>query len=88
MTYQLSTNAQLLSIHESDLGRIRPGVFTNMSNIGRLSLVNNKIDAIDSFEITANNRLKQFHFIGNHLLDLPPTRAFRIQGTVQYTLGQ
>jgi len=51
-----------------------------MSNIGRLSMVNNKIDAIDSLEITANNRLKQLHFIGNHLLDLPPTRSFRIQG--------
>jgi hypothetical protein len=74
---------QLLSIQESDLGVIRPGVFTNMSNIGRLSLTNNKIDAIESFELTADNRVRQFHFIGNHVLDLPHGRAIRIRGITQ-----
>ncbi|KAK4025872.1 hypothetical protein OUZ56_014913 [Daphnia magna] len=73
-------HVQLLSIQESDLGVIRPGVFTNMSNIGRLSLTNNKIDAIESFELTADNRVRQFHFIGNHVLDLPHGRAIHIQG--------
>ncbi|KAI9563289.1 hypothetical protein GHT06_010747 [Daphnia sinensis] len=73
-------HVQLLSIQESDLGVIRPGVFTNMSNIGRLSLTNNKIDAIEAFELTADNRVRQFHFIGNHVLDLPHGRAIHIQG--------
>lgn len=71
---------------ESDLGTIRPGVFTNMTNIGRVSFVNNKIDAIDSLELNAANRVRQFHFIGNHLLDLPAPRSVRIHGVGNVTV--
>lgn len=70
----------MLSIQESDLGTIRANVFTNMTNVGRVSFVNNKIDAIEALELTPANRVRQFHFIGNHLLDLPPGRAVRIHG--------
>jgi len=42
-----------------------------MSHIGRLSLLNNKIDAIEQLQLTASNDIKSFHFVGNHLLDIP-----------------
>jgi Leucine-rich repeat (LRR) protein len=73
-------NVQVLTIQESDLGTIRKDVFTNMSNVGRLILQNNKIDMIEELAITPQNRVKSLHMVGNHLLDIPPSSAIRIEG--------
>ena len=55
-----------------------------MSNIERLSFVNNKIDAIEQLELTASNRIKSFHFVGNHLLDIPMTKDINIDGKAHH----
>lgn len=79
---------QLLSIQESDLGVIKPNIFTNMTNIGRVSFTNNKIDGIDSLKLTADNRVRQFHFIGNHVLNLSHGRTINIKGKSVYIITE
>lgn len=73
-------NAQLLTIQESDLGTIQRNAFANMTNISRLSLLNNKIDKIEEIHITAQNRITSLHLIGNHVLDIPPSASLKING--------
>ena len=84
----LSVLDQLLSIQESDLGVIKPNIFTNMTNIGRVSFTNNKIDGIDSLKLTADNRVRQFHFIGNHVLNLSHGRTINIKGKSVYIITE
>ena len=54
------------------MGVIGAEAFTNMTNVTKLSLINNKIDRMDQLRLTARNGVKSLHMTGNHLLDVPP----------------
>ncbi|PNF24280.1 hypothetical protein B7P43_G13603 [Cryptotermes secundus] len=79
-TFRGLSHVHVLAIQDSDLGIIRAGAFEGMTQVGILSMKNNKIDAIQELRLRPVNRIRIFHFHGNHLLETPLPGAVIIQG--------
>lgn len=73
------TNIGVLSIQESDLGILEGSAFNGMSLIKNFNILNNKIDAIEYFNITEEQKITHLKFQGNHILEIPKADALLIE---------
>ncbi|XP_056631230.1 slit homolog 3 protein-like [Diorhabda sublineata] len=73
------TNVGLLSIQESDLGTIDGSAFNGMTFIKTFTILNNKIDAIEYFNITEEQKIGHLKFQGNHILEIPKADSLLIE---------
>ncbi|XP_015596938.1 leucine-rich repeat-containing protein 15 isoform X2 [Cephus cinctus] len=70
-TFRALSYVHVLSIQESDLGVIYKDAFTGLRRINNLNILNNKIDAIKQLNLSADNEIGTFRFLGNHILEAP-----------------
>ncbi|CAH1180782.1 unnamed protein product [Phyllotreta striolata] len=73
------TNIGVFSIQESDLGILEGSAFNGMSLIKNFNILNNKIDAIDYFNISEEQKIGHLKIQGNHILEIPKTDALLIE---------
>uniref|UniRef100_A0A6P7F3Y0 Insulin-like growth factor-binding protein complex acid labile subunit n=1 Tax=Diabrotica virgifera virgifera TaxID=50390 RepID=A0A6P7F3Y0_DIAVI len=73
------TNIGVFSIQESDLGIIDGSAFNGMSFIRNFNILNNKIDGIEYFNITEEQKIGHLKFQGNHILEIPKADTLIIE---------
>lgn len=80
-TFRGLSHVHVLAIQDSDLGVIRADAFTGMTHVGSLNVLNNKIDSIQLLTVNRQNRVRNFRFNGNHVLDSPSRGTFRLSAS-------
>lgn len=73
------SNVGVLAIQESDLGVIDGGAFDDMTYIKSFIILNNKIDAIDSLNLTADQKISHMKLQGNHILEIPKAETLIVE---------
>lgn len=87
-TFRGLHNVLKLSIQESDLGVVCSNAFDGLSHVGTLNFQNNKIDTFEELNITASHHIKNFIFMGNHLLETPEPGSIILDGIKNLTVVQ
>lgn len=77
-TFRGLSHVHVLAVQDSDLGVIRTDAFTGLMHVGSLNLLNNKIDSVQSLSVVQDNRIKNFRFNGNHVLDSPKKGSYAV----------
>lgn len=73
------SNVGNLAIQESDLGVIDGAAFDDMTYIKSFNILNNKIDAIDSLNLTADQKIGHMKLQGNHVLEIPKAETLIVE---------
>lgn len=73
------SNVGVLAIQESDLGIIDGAAFDDMTFIKSFNILNNKIDGIDSLNITSDQKIYHMKLQGNHILEIPKAETLIVE---------
>lgn len=73
------SNVGVLAIQESDLGVIDGAAFEEMTYIKSFNILNNKIDGIDSLNLTADQKISHMKLQGNHILEIPKAETLIVE---------
>lgn len=73
------SNVGVLAIQESDLGVIDGAAFDEMTFIKSFNILNNKVDAIDSLNLTIDQRIGHMKLQGNHILEIPKAETLIVE---------